>query len=240
LKPYTSVRVQNIETRKVTKVASGFEVTMRDDTCHRSRKLLLATGVVDDVPKLTGIEALYGRSVFHCPYCDGWESRDQPVAVYGRTANAVGLAIELKTWSRDLVVCTDGFRLAPKDTRRLEKHGIAFRQQRIERLEGRAGHLRLIRFDDGSSVRRRVMFFSSGQQQGSDLAVQLGCGLTERGAVETGEYEATNIPGLFVAGDASRLVQLAIVAAAEGAQAAFAINQQLTREENDSPRDRPV
>jgi thioredoxin reductase len=75
------------------------------------------------------------------------------------------------------------------------------------------------------------MFFSSGQQQACDFAAKLGCGFTRKGAVHTGAYQATNIPGLYVAGDASRLVQLAIVAAAEGAQAAFAINQALVKED---------
>jgi thioredoxin reductase len=74
------------------------------------------------------------------------------------------------------------------------------------------------------------MFFSTGQRQASDLARQLGCALTAKGAVRTGEYEASNIPGVYVAGDASKLVQLAIVAAAEGAQAAFAINTDLIKE----------
>lgn len=230
LAPYANVRMEQIEVTRARRLGHGFQVTLRDGTHQRCRKLLLATGVVDDIPQVTGLAAMYGRSVFHCPYCDGWESRDQSIAVYGRGPNAVGLAIELKTWSTDLVVCTDGVRLSARHVSRLAHHGIELRQRRIARLEGRAGQLERVVFDDGTSLARRVMFFSSGQHQASDLAEQLGCTLTAKGAVETGEYEATRIPGLFVAGDASRLVQLAIVAASEGAQAAFAINTQLIKE----------
>jgi thioredoxin reductase len=229
LAPYTSVRVEHREATRACRVRRGFQVTFRDGTRHQCRKLLLATGVVDDLPKLEGIEPLYGRSVFHCPYCDGWESRDQPIAVYGRGPNAAGLALELEVWSDDLMVCTDGVRLSAKEARRLEQRGIELREARIERLEGHAGQLQRIVFADGDAVNRRVMFFSSGQHHASDLAEQLGCTFTRKGAVKTGEYEVTDIPGLFVAGDASRLVQLAIVAAAEGAQAAFAINTQLIK-----------
>jgi thioredoxin reductase len=87
-------------------------------------------------------------------------------------------------------------------------------------------------FADDDVLEREVLFFSSGQRQGSDLAASLGCTFTRKGAVRTGEYEVTNVHGLFVAGDASRLVQLAIVAASEGAQAAFAINAQLVEEDS--------
>ena len=77
------------------------------ETVH-ARKLLLATGVVDNLPDIPGFRELYGRSVFHCPYCDGWEVRDQPLAIYGRGDRGLGLSLELTAWSRDLVLCTDG------------------------------------------------------------------------------------------------------------------------------------
>jgi thioredoxin reductase len=91
-----------------------------------------------------------------------------------------------------------------------------------------------VTFADGDSIKRRVMFFSTPQNQASNLAQQLGCGFTSKGAVRTGAYEASDIPGVYVAGDASKLVQLAIVAAAEGAQAAFAIHTDLIREETEN------
>ena len=93
--------------RRVPGRAASASRSPRANRC-RSRKLLLATGVVDNLPEIPGFRELYGRSVFHCPYCDGWELRDQPLAIYGRGARGVGLALELTAWSRDLVLCTDG------------------------------------------------------------------------------------------------------------------------------------
>ena len=231
LAQYRSVRLVMKEAMRARCVPEGFEVTLSDGHKVRSRKLLLATGVVDDLPKVEGLEPLYGRSVFHCPYCDGWESRDQPMAVYARGTNGVGLAIELQVWSSDVVLCTDGIRLSDKDQKRLQRHGIPWRREKLARLDATRGRLKRIVFADGSSIDRSVMFFSMGQRQGSRLAAQLGCGFTRKGAVKTGEYEATDIHGVYVAGDASKLVQLAIVAAAEGAQAAFAINTALIKED---------
>jgi thioredoxin reductase len=231
LTQYRSVKFARKEATAACQVEDGFEVTVADGKRLRCRKLLLATGVVDELPAVDGINAFYGRSVFHCPYCDGWESRDQPIAVYSKNANGVGLALELTVWSKDIVLCTDGGRLDAKHVARLQDHKIAWRRDPIARLEGVGDRLRRLVFENGESLTRRVMFFSMGQRQSSTLAHQLGCGFTRRGAVRTGEYEVSDIHGVYVAGDASRLVQLAIVAAAEGAQAAFAINTALISED---------
>jgi thioredoxin reductase len=236
LAQYPTVRLLNQAAMKARCLPQGFEVTTSRGVRLRARKLLLATGVVDDLPAVVGLEKFYGRSVFHCPYCDGWESRDQPLAVYSLSGHGVGLAIELQVWSRDVVLCTDGVALAAKHLVRLREHGIPWRRERIARLEGSNGQLQRIVFVGGDTLDRRIMFFSMGQKQASNLAQQLGCGFTRKGAVRTGEHEVSDIPGLYVAGDASRLVQLAIVAAAEGAQAAFAINTILVREDLGSPR----
>jgi thioredoxin reductase len=238
LRPYASVKLVMKAATAARCLPQGIEVTLSGGRTVRCRKLLLATGVTDERPAVEGIDAFYGRSVFHCPYCDGWESRDQPLAVYSRSANGVGLAIELQPWSDDVVLCTDGVRLPGKHVERLTRARIPWYQQRIARLEGSRGQLRRIVFADGQAVERRRMFFSTGQQQASPLARELGCAFTRKGAVRTGAFEATDISGVYVAGDASRLVQLAIVAAAEGAQAAFAINKDLTLE-NEQRRTQP-
>jgi thioredoxin reductase len=234
LSPYETVELRQTEVTDARRLATGFEVTL--STGHRisARKLLLATGVVDDVPMIEGLADLYGRSVFHCPYCDGWERRDQPLAIYGRGENGSGLALELLLWSRDLVLCTDGpSELSDDDRQRLAHHQISLREDRIERLEGTDGALERIVFANGDSLARSAMFFSTGNRQSSNLAEKLGCEFTEQGCVDTGDYETTNVPGLYVAGDASRLVQFVIVAASEGAQAAVAINKELMKEDLD-------
>jgi thioredoxin reductase len=211
-----------------------FAVSLATGEQLTGRKLLLATGVVDNLPEIDGFRDFYGRSIFHCPYCDGWEVRDQPVAIYGRGERGLGLALELLGWSRDLVLCTDGpSEIADEDRSRLERHSILLREERVTRLEGSDGQLTSVLFADGTRLPRRAMFFTTGQEQRSDLLVRLGCEFNDKGTVRTGKYETTHIPGLFVAGDASRAVQWVVVAASEGAEAAFAINTSLLKEDLD-------
>ncbi|HLN99523.1 MAG TPA: NAD(P)/FAD-dependent oxidoreductase [Pyrinomonadaceae bacterium] len=232
LRQYQTVEFMQAEVTDARQLADNFEITLRNGERLSGRKLLLATGVVDHIPEVEGVSEFYGISVFHCPYCDGWEMRDQPLAVYGRGENGAGLSLELTLWSRDIVLCTDGpAELPEEDRRRLLRHNITLKEDRIARLVGNNGALEHIVFADGESLARGGMFFSTGQHQASDLAEKLGCKLTEQGCVDTGDYEATSIPGLYVAGDASRFVQLVIVAASEGAQAAFAINKELMKKE---------
>jgi thioredoxin reductase len=209
-------------------VENGFEVRLKDGGRLRSKKLLLATGVVDQLPPIPGVREFYGKSVYHCPYCDGWEARDLPIAVYGRGKPGAGLAASLKTWSADIVLCTDGPpRLGTEDRQKLARQGIPVRAEKIVRLEGAAGLLERVVFRSGDPLPRRSMFFSTGQVQRSPLAEKLGCRFNEKGTVRTNIQEATNIPGIYVAGDASKDVQFVVVAAAEGAKAAVAINRAL-------------
>jgi thioredoxin reductase len=238
LRPYETVKLRQAEVtdarRLADKGANDFEVTLSNGERITTRKLLLATGVVDELPEIEGLPEFYGTSVFHCPYCDGWEMRDEPLAVYGHGENGLGLALELTFWSRDLVLCTDGpAELSGQDVQRLKKRNIPLNENRIARLEGNAGVLERIVFANGESLPVRGMFFSTGQKQGSDLPQKLGCKFTEQGCVRTYDYEMTDVPGLYVAGDTSRFVQFAIVAAAEGAQAAVAINKELMKEDLD-------
>jgi thioredoxin reductase len=229
---YTTVKLRTIKATDAVSDGNNFKVTLDDGIVVTSRKLLLATGVVDELPAIEGIEACYGRSVFHCPYCDGWEVRDMPLAVYGRGKRGRQLALEMTIWSRDLVLCTDGpADIDEKDLRQLSRQGIQVREERILRLEERKGILEHIVFANGEILPRHAMFLCTKERQHSELAAKLGCTFTHRGVVRTGEYEQTNVPGLYVAGDASRRVQLVIVAAAEGAEAAFAINTALLKED---------
>jgi len=228
LAPYESVELRRTEVVHAACLNDGFEVVCRDGARFTGHTLLLATGVVDELPAIEGLRELYGTSIHHCPYCDGWEWRDQPIAVYGRGEAGGGLALALKQWSRDVVLCTDGpGKIAAKMRRGLSREQIDIREDKILRLEGHNGFLERIVFASGDPLPRRALFFSSGQHQRSPLPEQLGCRFTKKGAVATGQREATNVPGLYVAGDASKDVQFVIVAAAEGAEAAVAINKAL-------------
>jgi thioredoxin reductase len=229
--PHVTHEVAKVESA-VRKEAGGFTVTVTDGRVFRSRRLLLATGVVDNVPDIPGLMDLYGQSVFHCPYCDGYELRGKALAVYGRGRRGYGLSLEMTGWSRDILLCSDGpSGLTDEERAKLAANGTTVNETPVARLEGRDGILERVVFADGTSVPRRALFFTQGQTQCSDLARTLGCEFNEKGTVSTGKYEATHIPGLYVAGDASRDVQWVVVAAAEGAEAAYAINQEFIKEE---------
>jgi len=233
LEQYDTIELRSLE---VVSAECGedrrFDVTLGSGEHARSRRLLIATGVVDNLPAIDGLRELYGSSVFHCPYCDGWEHRDQPIAVYGRGDRGLKLSLELTVWSRDLVLCTDGPSEIDEDGRaRLTRNGIGVREEKIARLQGTGGVLEHVVFQSGEQLPRRALFFTTGQFQRSDLSIQLGCEFNAKGTVRTGKYESTHLPGLYVAGDASRAVQWVVVAAAEGAEAAFAINTDLIKED---------
>jgi thioredoxin reductase len=221
------VEMRETKVDDVARDADRFVITLAGEQVV-SRTLLIATGVVDRIPELAGIEDLYGRSVFHCPYCDGWETRDQPLLAYGNGAKGVKLALSLLRWSGDVVLCTDGpARLRAPERGRLARHGVALHEGRVARLEGDGGVLRRIVFHDAEVLDRRFMFFKTGHDQRSDLAARLGCELDDKGAVKTNSLKGTRMAGLYVLGDASQDMQLAIVAAAEGVKAGFAANEYL-------------
>jgi thioredoxin reductase len=209
-----------------------FELATADHQLLRCRKLLLATGLKDYLPEIPGVQDFYGKSVHHCPYCHGWEVRNQPLAVYGLGKVGIGMSLSLKTWSPDVTLCTDGTRrLDADELSQLERNGIQLNTTKISGLAGQDGQLESIVFTDGSSLSCRAMFFSLGTVQHSNLAQQLNSEFTRRGVVKSDKLQKTNVPGLFVAGDAARDMQQVIVAAAEGTKAAIAINMEFQEEE---------
>ena len=227
---YGTIECREMEIVEASRESGGFALCASDGTRLATRKLLLATGVVDQLPDIEGLDELYGTSVHHCPFCDGWEWRDQPLAVYGAAGQGAALALSLTAWSADVLLCTGGPTLPPEATVQLAAAGIAVREQPVVRLEGDQGMLRRIVFAGGEPVARSALFVCNGQRQRSPLAERLGCRFTEKGSVATGKCEATNVPGLFVAGDASKDAQFVVVAVAEGAEAGMAIHKALMEE----------
>jgi thioredoxin reductase len=230
---YPTVECRDGEVADAFQDADGFAVVLGDGTRERARRLVVATGLSTQLPEIEGFSEFWGHGVHHCPYCDGFENRDAPIAIYGRGARGKGLALELTAWSRDLTLCTDGPAegLSEDDRARLARQEIRLDERPVARAEGEDGRLARVRFHDGGALPCRALFFAPAECTPSPLLARLGCELTPRGTVPTREYEQSNVPGLYVAGDASRRVQFAIVAAAEGAMAAFAINTELLQED---------
>jgi thioredoxin reductase len=226
LRAYESIDLTHAEARYIERAGAAFAVGT-DDRILKARTVLVATGVVDELPDIQGMGELFGRSVHVCPYCDGWEHRNAPVAAFGKADKGVALAMLLRQWTDDLVLCTHGpGNISPDDCRRLESSGIGLREERIARLESVEGRLTSILFTDGTRLARHALFFNTGQHPRSTLLEKLGCAYGPKG-IECDADGQTSVPGIYVAGDVSRDVQLAIIAAAEGARAALAINRAL-------------
>ncbi|MBC6697461.1 NAD(P)/FAD-dependent oxidoreductase [Hymenobacter sp. BT190] len=236
LKPYVTVAVEQRKVLNIQAIIGGFELQTEAATGHRStlttRKILLATGVEDELPPLDGMRELWGTGVLHCPYCHGWEVRDQPLAVYGQGKVVTGLALLVSRWSRDVIVCTGGQGILTKNARRrLRQHGIQIREEVITRLEaGPKGHIHVV-FEGEEVLVRKALFLHAHQHQRTSLAEQMSCRLTSKGAVWVDKNNQTSQPGIYAAGDTAPGTQQAILAAAQGAQAAICLNEQLTREE---------
>ena len=229
LQPY-GIEFRRIGVTDAAWRADRFQLTLGNGS-EEARYLLLATGVVDDLPAVSGLDECYGRSVFHCPYCDGWEWRDRKLAVLGRGREAGQMALALKTWSADIIYCTNGARLDPATRDRLARNDVAVKTAPIARLDHVDGALSAIALADGELLPRDALFFHTAQHPQSDLAARLGCTLTRGGTVNTGNGCDTNVPHVFVVGDASRDAQFVVVAAAEGVKAAVTINKALQRQE---------
>jgi thioredoxin reductase len=231
---YTTVEMRADRVTQITPTGNQFAAACADGFAVRARKVLLTTGLTDEVPRLDGIERLYGRSVHHCPYCDGFEHRDQPLAVYGAGDKGAGLALMMKQWSSDVLLCTDGpAQVSPSMRARLQQHGVLICSEKIAKLEGTDdGALQNIRLQSGKTLRRAAIFFTTGCRQSSDLSAVLGCARDEKGGIVTDPVtEESSVRGVYVAGDASRDVLLVAVAIAEGAKAAVAINRALLKED---------
>lgn len=230
------LRTYGIEPRQVsvtgvTGVAGAFEVAFDKGDVVRSRTVLLATGVSDELPAIPGVRECYGISVHHCPYCDGWEVRDRSLAVLGDGSSAAGLGLALTTWSDRVMVCTNGrSRLRRSQREQLGAHGIAVEERPLAAVAHEDGRVHQLVMQHGAPVPCDAVFFSGRQHQQCSLARTLGCEFTRRGTVRTDHLGQTCVAGVYVAGDASRDVQFVIVAAAEGAKAGVAINKALQAE----------
>jgi thioredoxin reductase len=223
----------NVEVKDAKKLSSGiFQITDSNKKNYYSKKLVLATGLADTLPPIKGAEACYGISLFHCPYCDAWEVANKQLGVYSKTKSGIDLALSLTTWSNKIRLYTDGKNyVKPAHLELLKKKNIEVIYERILLLEETNGKIKKIVLKNGSKQPCDALFFSCGYDIQSSIVETLGCSLGKNKLAITNKSQQTNIPDLYVIGDASKDVQFVVVAAAEGAKAGVYINKELLREE---------
>ncbi len=228
LRRYPSVEVVAATIAEARQDDGGFVAITSTGSRIACRALLLATGFADTVPPIEGAGALHGRLVLPCPYCDAWELRDTPLAAFSHPdEGGARFALALTQWSRDIVFCAaEPPAISAGLTARLRERGVQIEPRRPVRVEPAGDGVRLL-FDRGEPVWRRALFYHLGGRPASDLARRLGARLDERDGIDVDRKQVTSIPGLFAAGDATRDVLQAIVAAGEGSAAGVSINEYL-------------
>jgi thioredoxin reductase len=218
---HPSVEVRDDAVAAIRRDGGGFRVSLGAGEV-RAGAIVLAHGLRYDPLPLAGIEDLWGRAVFHCAFCDGWEVRDLSLALHGRGPAAALSALVLAGWSDDVVLCTDG--PFEGDRAALADAGVRVREEPVRRLVGSAGHLERIEFASGPAEVRDALFVSTRRGQPNDLAEALGCELTQAGTIVADADGRTSVDRVYAIGDAatehSRSVANAI---GTGSRAAYAI-----------------
>ncbi|MFD1957171.1 NAD(P)/FAD-dependent oxidoreductase [Paenibacillus thailandensis] len=228
---YPSVRFAEDTAVAVSGRDGDFWIGTKTGAMYRSRKLLFAVGKKDLPIEINGLAEVYGKSAFVCPYCDGWEMRDQPLVLIARGDGAMHSAMLLSGWTNDTVLCTNGpDGLTPGQRAELDRHRIPVFEASIRAIESTYGIVECVILQDGITIACKGIFFTPRLAPGSDLPQTLGCRLTPSGTVAVDAYGKTNVPGVYSAGDAATELYQVVTAASTGALAAIGINGELLEE----------
>ena len=229
LEPYPNVEARDAVVEEVRGERGAFEVRLATGTVE-ARRILLCTGMIDELPDLDGFRDLWGRSIFQCPYCHGWEVQNRKFGFLAPEVDLVDFALFLRGWASDVTVLTDGrYTVPPELQRRLSTGGVRLEERRIARLSAREGELDHVELAGGSPLRLEVLFARPPQRQ-VGLVQSLGLALDPGGYVRVDEHRQTSVPGIYAAGDLTTSAQSALLAAASGFQAAAMLNHELTLE----------
>jgi thioredoxin reductase len=224
---YPRVRFLKAAAARAEKIGDSFFVTDASGEVHAGKRLILATGVFDELPDVPGMRERWGKSVFVCPFCDGWEVQDKVIGVYAKGRDAVELAQELRGWSSRLIVFMEREELTPDDRLWIEASNSTVK---IGRLRAISAPDNTLCFADSERVRCDVLFIGAPLAQHSPLFAALGCSLDD-GLIAIDKKCRTSVSGCYAAGDAVTMRHQIIIAAASGAASAITLNSELLESE---------
>ncbi|MFB5760433.1 NAD(P)/FAD-dependent oxidoreductase [Paenibacillus medicaginis] len=208
-----------------------FQITTAQGTTFASKKLLFAVGMKDRPLDIPGLKEVYGQSAFVCPYCDGWELRDQPLVIINKGADIMHFAPLISGWTNNFIFCTNGpDELTDAQREELQRHQVPMFDSPIRHIDSEDGIVQQVVLEDGTNIPCRGIFFKPDLVPGSDLPRAIGCDMTEAGIVVVDEFCKTTVPGVYSAGDAASRFNQAIAAASTGSLAAAMINNELNME----------
>jgi thioredoxin reductase len=235
LGPY-GIEIQSHNAEGIKKTKDTFELTLDNGQRVITRKIILATGVIDVLPEIPGFRELWGKHIHHCPYCHGWEVRDRPLAVYAQGELGYHFAIMIRHWSKDLVVCSDGdAKFSNEQREHLKQLNLQLIETPLERLEANNGELKKIIFSDSNKLEREHIFMRPPHQQRSPLASQLACTISDDGLyVKVDAKGETSVPGIYAAGDMTGPMHAVSQAVASGTLAGVMLNHTLVFEDGKS------
>jgi thioredoxin reductase len=210
---------------------TGFHVLLVGGERVSARRLLVATGLRDELPDIAGLAERWARDVLHCPYCHGWEVRDQQLGVVWNGQETVRYAQIVRQWAHDVVLFVPVDTLKPEQRSQLVARAIGVVEGGLVEVLVEGDHLSGVRMDDGHVIARTALFVPPRFVPNSDLLRGLECDLDENGWVVTGANGATSVPGVWVAGNVCNPRAQVITAAGEGSAAALAINADLVDED---------
>lgn len=232
LSSYPDVRIEKHRVHHINKENTLFKVEAENGKVYSAKKIILATGFQEVLPDIPQVKDFYGKSLFNCPFCDGWELRDRPLVVVADDHKAFHLAKLVSNWTNDLIVFTNGKEIISSEEQELLKSkGIRINEKKIATFIGEEGMLEKIQFEDGTSVLRDGGFITTQWIQADSFKSSLEYTLNEQGGIATDSWQRTKTEGVFACGD-TRIAgpsQL-IIAAAEGCMAAMSVNAALTEE----------
>ena len=207
-----------------------FELALATGAPIHARRLLLAIGLKDVWPDIPGLEQIYGANAHVCPDCDGHECQKKKVVVIGCGRKAVGMALNLATWTSDIIICTNGEKAGfdrQEYCDKLDALNIPVLESRITCIRHSGTSVRSLSLESGMELDADKIFFAIGQYPADDLGAKLGCARDEGGHIVVNESYHTSVTNCFAAGDIVPGPQLAIAAAGDGAIAALAIHKSL-------------
>lgn len=224
-------RIEQGTVRSATRDDTAFQLAVSDGTTRRARRLLVATGLRDELPDIEGLRERWARDVLHCPYCHGHEVRGRAFGVIGWSPESVRYAQIVRQWSDDVVLFASPGGLTDDDREQLTARAIGIVDGQVSRILVEDDRLSAVALDDGRTVSREVVFVPPRFMPNDSLLADLGCAVDERGWVVTDETGRTTASGVWAAGNVRSPRAQVITAAGEGSTAAIALNADLVEED---------
>lgn len=229
---YKTVQFYNGLAVKALKTESGFEIETESGVVFTSRKVLFATGVKDLLPEIEGFPACWGISVLHCPYCHGYEVKNEKTAIIANGEMGFEYAKLISNWTKDLRLCTNGkSELTSEQTQTLKNHGVLILEEEIDSFDHKDGYIKNIIFKNGEKVEVKAIYARPPFEQHCSIPETLGCDSNEQGLLKVDAMQKTNIPGVFASGDCTTPMRSVAIAVSTGSFAGAVINKELIDED---------